>query len=53
MQAFRIMFYLLCASCFLLLGIVGNMNDDVVIGWIGYAGAVTFGLLFSFACLYE
>lgn len=53
LRAFRILFYLLCVSCFLLLGIVGNMNGDYVVGWIGYAGAVTFGLLFSFACLYE
>ena len=50
---FRILFHLLCVMCFIGVGIVGNVNGDVVVGWIAYAGAVTFGLLFSFACLYE
>jgi hypothetical protein len=39
--------------CFVGLGIIGNVNGDYVVGWIGYAGAVTFASLFSFACMYE
>jgi hypothetical protein len=53
LQAFRILFHLLCALCFLGLAILGNLHGDLTVTMIGYAGSVVFASLCSFACMYE
>lgn len=53
MRLYRILFYFLCASCFILLAVSATNRGDATLSYVGVGGASVFAGLWAMACLYE